>query len=68
METTHRIYMQNADRMDSLDAESVDLVVTSPPYPMIQMWDQMFGRLDPQINADLDWPRSHEGTKKTIVN
>ena len=43
--------MQNADPMDGIDSESVDLVVTSPPYPMIQMWDQMFGRLDPQIHA-----------------
>jgi len=22
--------------------EAVDLVVTSPPYPMIEMWDEQF--------------------------
>ncbi len=28
--------------MKGVDSESVDLVVTSPPYPMIEMWDEMF--------------------------
>lgn len=28
--------------MDSLTSESVDLMVTSPPYPMIGMWDDVF--------------------------
>ncbi|WP_429997456.1 hypothetical protein, partial [Mycoplasmopsis bovis] len=25
-----------------IDDESVDLVITSPPYPMIKMWDEIF--------------------------
>jgi DNA modification methylase len=28
--------------MEALDSGSTDLVVTSPPYPMIEMWDAMF--------------------------
>jgi DNA modification methylase len=28
--------------MEALASDSVDLVVTSPPYPMIEMWDAMF--------------------------
>lgn len=28
--------------MESIGNESVDLVVTSPPYPMIEMWDEIF--------------------------
>lgn len=29
--------------------ESVHLVVTSPPYPMISMWDDVFGQMDPRV-------------------
>ena len=28
--------------MDALKKQSVDLVITSPPYPMIKMWDALF--------------------------
>ncbi|MFB6188714.1 MAG: site-specific DNA-methyltransferase, partial [Halapricum sp.] len=38
METTHRIVTGDARSLD-LPSDSVDLVVTSPPYPMIEMWD-----------------------------
>ena len=30
--------------MRSLADSSLDLVVTSPPYPMIAMWDELFCR------------------------
>ncbi len=33
----------DAADLDFLDEGSVDLVVTSPPYPMIEMWDEAFG-------------------------
>ena len=42
MNTLHRFYFEDSSRMSALDAESVDLVVTSPPYPMIAMWDDLF--------------------------
>lgn len=32
----------------------IDLVVTSPPYPMIEMWDELFVRSDPEIGPSLD--------------
>lgn len=38
-----------AGSMDFLGGESVDLVVTSPPYPMIEMWDSVFAAQDPGI-------------------
>ena len=34
--------------MGSIDSESVDLIVTSPPYPMIKMWDEMFCDQNPE--------------------
>ena len=42
MITRHQIYFQDSRNMAALAPDSVDLVVTSPPYPMIEMWDAMF--------------------------
>ncbi len=39
--------------MAKLTSGSVDLVVTSPPYPMIEMWDSLFSDLNPAINKAL---------------
>lgn len=39
--------------MPNLNDNSVDLVVTSPPYPMIQMWDSIFGMLNPKLENAL---------------
>jgi modification methylase len=49
MKTIHRTYFKNSNHMDKLSDESVDLVVTSPPYPMIEMWDDSFIRANPEI-------------------
>jgi len=49
MKTSHRIYFQNAAHMRPIDDRSVDLVVTSPPYPMIAMWDEVFCAQDAAI-------------------
>nr|WP_246050626.1 site-specific DNA-methyltransferase [Leptospira langatensis] len=32
--------------MKALSSESVDLVLTSPPYPMVEMWDDLFKSWD----------------------
>lgn len=47
--TVHKIYIGDARQMDRTAVESVDLVVTSPPYPMIEMWDDCFSVQDPSI-------------------
>jgi len=39
--------------MEELDDGSVHLVVTSPPYPMIGMWDDLFSGMDPEIGKCL---------------
>ncbi|MEM2081087.1 MAG: site-specific DNA-methyltransferase [Candidatus Bathyarchaeia archaeon] len=36
--------------MADIPSESVDLVVTSPPYPLIAMWDDIFSKQNPAIN------------------
>jgi len=54
MKSSHRIFFQNAKNMDAVDSESIDLVVTSPPYPMIEMWDAVFSKNNPQIASALE--------------
>ena len=54
METDHRVHIGDSRSLDRLDSNSVDLVVTSPPYPMIEMWDELFTSLDGTIRQHLD--------------
>ena len=53
MKTTHNILFQDSRDLKEIPSESVDLVVTSPPYPMIEMWDEMFSHQNPEIQAAL---------------
>ncbi|MDY6764817.1 MAG: site-specific DNA-methyltransferase [Halobacteria archaeon] len=54
METQHRIFVGDSRKMDRLEDGEVDLVVTSPPYPMIEMWDGTFSELNPEIGEALE--------------
>lgn len=42
VQTIHQIYFANSTDLKNLENESVHLMVTSPPYPMIEMWDDIF--------------------------
>jgi len=53
MKTSSRIIFGNSNKMDSIDSESVDLIVTSPPYPMIKMWDEMYCGQNPSIRKKM---------------
>jgi modification methylase len=53
METTHQILFQNSDSLKNIAPNSIDLVATSPPYPMIEMWDDIFARQDETIGIHL---------------
>lgn len=44
--TSHQLVIGNSENMDAIGDETVDLVITSPPYPMIEMWDEIFGELN----------------------
>jgi DNA modification methylase len=55
MQTTeHAVIYADSRNLSFLGAASVDLTVTSPPYPMIGMWDGLFGLLNPEITAALE--------------
>jgi DNA modification methylase len=59
LKTTHRvIYGDSALALKELPRNSIDLVVTSPPYPMIEMWDDLFAQLNPRVGRLLG---SNEG-------
>jgi DNA modification methylase len=53
LSTAHSFITGDSRKADFPPPGSVDLVVTSPPYPMISMWDRMFGKLNPAIRAAL---------------
>ncbi|WP_254523743.1 DNA-methyltransferase [Natrinema caseinilyticum] len=53
METTHRVFVGDSRDLSQVADDSVELVVTSPPYPMIEMWDDLFTELDPAIGDAL---------------
>jgi DNA modification methylase len=42
MKTTHKIYFEDSKNMSVIPSSSVHQVVTSPSYPMIKMWDNLF--------------------------
>jgi len=54
LSTTHQIHTADARDLSAVSAESVNLVITSPPYPMIEMWDDLFADLDSRIGQFLD--------------
>jgi len=54
METEHVVHVDDARSMTALKDDSIDLVVTSPPYPMIELWDETFEALDPAVGDRLD--------------
>ena len=51
--TTHQIIIGAAQKMQMLADNSIELVVTSPPYPMIEMWDEIMANQNPEIRAAL---------------
>lgn len=53
MNTTHKILYSDSRNMKEIKDNSVDLVITSPPYPMIKMWDSIFNKQNPEITDAL---------------
>lgn len=48
--TSHKVFSYDSRYLSKIILpNSIDLVVTSPPYPMISMWDELFFSLNPKI-------------------
>lgn len=60
MKTTHRIYFKNSSEMHEIKSNSIDLMITSPPYPMIKMWDSLFSSLNYKIKKALEEEKGRE--------
>ena len=54
MQTTHSVLTGSASLLPGVGDESVVLVITSPPYPMIAMWDDQFAAADPAVRTSLE--------------
>jgi len=48
------LILGNAMNMEVVSSESVDLIVTSPPYPMIEMWDEMLAQQSSSVKKALE--------------
>jgi DNA modification methylase len=53
MQTLQRAHFKDSRDMQAIGSASVELVVTSPPYPMIEMWDEAFGAQNPAVRKAL---------------
>jgi len=53
MKCIHKIIQGDSRKKFPLKKDSVDLVVTSPPYPMIEMWDGTFSKQNETIGETL---------------
>jgi modification methylase len=53
MKTNHKVIYSDSKNMEAIPSESVDLMVTSPPYPMIAMWDEMFTQQSASVKKAL---------------
>ena len=54
MQTNHRIIAcDSCDTSKAIADKSVSLVITSPPYPMIGMWDECFSYLSNDVKEAL---------------
>lgn len=50
----HKIIIGMAQKMEQVKSASVSLTVTSPPYPMIEMWDDILACQNPKIKTALE--------------
>ena len=52
--THHQLYFKNSQDIKEIDDKTVNCVITSSPYPMIKMWDQLFCNQNPKIRDALE--------------
>jgi DNA modification methylase len=66
MQTLHKIVLANSQQMPELPDSSIQLMVTSPPYPMIKMWDTLFAAVNSRI-ATLQPQLEADGSEETVT-
>lgn len=61
----------SSKKLTAIPDKSVDLIVTSPPYPMVEMWDECFALQSADVQksfAARDWHRAYEGMHAILNN
>lgn len=51
--TNHKIVNCDSRNLSFIKDSSISLVVTSPPYPMIKMWDSVFEEMNGEVGSAL---------------
>ena len=52
--TQHKIINSNSNNLKDIEDGKINLIVTSPPYPMIEMWDKLFCSQNFDIKEELE--------------
>ncbi|MBI2664123.1 site-specific DNA-methyltransferase [Candidatus Woesearchaeota archaeon] len=66
--TIHKIFFKDSRNMSEIKSDSVHLIVTSPPYPMIEMWDEPFKKQSAKIaNLFIDFHSTEADKEKEKV-
>ena len=59
MTSVHKIVFANSSNLKEVEDESIDFTLTSPPYPMVEMWNPQFSQLNPEIKPFLEEGKGH---------
>lgn len=59
-DTIHSLYFYDSSNLSIIPSETIDLIVTSPPYPMIEMWDGFFKGRREDLRDALEGGRGEE--------
>ncbi|WP_457559267.1 DNA-methyltransferase [Candidatus Harpocratesius sp.] len=62
--TFHRVFFQSSSELTLIPDDTIHLVITSPPYPMIEMWDGLFTQENWKIGEALE---KSDGNKAFIL-
>lgn len=58
--TEHQVFYRNSNNLSFLNDESIQLIITSPPYPMVEMWDQVFSGFNKKIATALEMSNGNQ--------
>ena len=50
----HKLIVGDSRKLSQIPDKSVHLIITSPPYPMIEMWDEVFSSMDSSVKTELE--------------
>lgn len=64
MQTSHKVINTNSNNISMVPDKSIQLIVSSPPYPMVEMWDDGFIKQDAEIKTLMENERYADAFEK----